>query len=116
MDRGAGLAMDDQVVSAGPGEVLEIAFGLDDHQMHVDRLRRRLAHRLDDNRADRDVRYETPVHHIDMDPVSPRLVNCPDLVGEPAEIGGQDRRSDDYRASHWVERAADYAIERHLRP
>jgi hypothetical protein len=82
--------MDDQVVGPGLCEIFEIAIGLDDHQMHVDGLRGCLAHRFDDNRADRDVRDKAPVHHIDMDPVGSGLVNRPDLIGEPPEISRQD--------------------------
>ncbi len=75
MDRRARLAMDDQVIGAGAGEIFEVTFGLDDHQMDIDRLLRRLAHGLDDDRADRDVRDEAPVHDIDMDPIGPRPVD-----------------------------------------
>ena len=36
MEVGAGLGVDDQVVGAGLGEVLDVALGLDDHQVHVE--------------------------------------------------------------------------------
>ena len=100
MDRRARLAMDDQMVGAGAGEIVEVTLGLDDHQMDIDRLLRRLAHGLDDDRADRDVRHKAPVHDIDMDPVGSRPIDGAHLLGEPAEIGRQDRRGDDDRAAH----------------
>jgi len=92
--------MDEQMISAGSGEVVEVVLGLDDHQMHVDRLRCRFAYRFDDNWPDRDVRHKAPIHHIDMDPISPRRVDGSDLIGEPAEIGRQDRRGNDDRTAH----------------
>ena len=38
MDRRARLAMHKQMIGAGSGEVVEETLGLDDHQMHIDRL------------------------------------------------------------------------------
>ena len=39
------------------------------------------------------------VHHVDVDPVGAGLVDRADLLAEPGEIGGQDRRGDE-RAGH----------------
>ena len=117
MDRRAGLAMDEQMIGAGLGEIVEIMLGLDDHQMDIDRFRRRLAHRLDDDRADRDVRHKAPVHHIDMDPVGAGAVDRAHLVGEPAEIGRQDRRGDDDRSGPSARASCGYGFSgRHCRP
>ena len=106
-----GLAMHQQMIGAGLGEIVEVTLGLDDHQMDVDRLCRRLAHRGDNDRADRDVGDKPPIHHVDMDPVGAGPVDRPHLVAEPAEIGRQDRRGDDDRRamavrspSRWGER------------
>ena len=38
-----GLAMNEQMIGAGLGEIVEVMLGLDDHQMDIDRLGRRLA-------------------------------------------------------------------------
>ena len=46
VDGGAGLRLDQQVIGAGLGEGREIALGLDDHQMDVERLCRRAANGL----------------------------------------------------------------------
>ena len=100
MDRRPGLAMDQQVIGAGLGEILEIMFGLDHHQVDIDRFCRRLAHRGDHHRADREVGNEPPIHHIDMDPVGAGAVDRAHLVGQAPEIGRQDRRGDDDGAGH----------------
>ena len=90
--------MHQQMIGAGAREGVEIALRLDDHQMHVDRLLGGAPHRLDHHRADRQVRHEAAVHHIDMDPVGPGPVDRPHLLAEPPEIGRQD--DDDDGAGH----------------
>ena len=45
------------------------ALGVLDHQVHVERQGRRAPHRLDHDRADRQVRHEVAVHHVDVDVV-----------------------------------------------
>ncbi len=100
MDRRAGLAMHQQMVGAGGGEILEIALGLDHHQMHIERPLRHPAHRRDDERADRQVRHEASIHHVDMDPVGAGRLDGPYLFAKAAEIGREDRRADDQRARH----------------
>jgi hypothetical protein len=100
MDRGARFAMDQQMIGAGLGEVVEVMLRLDDHQMDIDRLRGCPAHRFDDDRADRDVRHKAAVHHIDMDPIAAGMVGGAHLVGKPAEISRQYRRRDDNGAGH----------------
>ena len=51
------------------GEGGEIVLRLDDHQMNVEGLRRRATDRLQHDRPDGDIRNETAVHHVDMNPV-----------------------------------------------
>ena len=53
MDRGAGLTMNEQMIGASLGEIVEVMFWLDDHQMDIDRFCCRLTHGGDDDRADR---------------------------------------------------------------
>ena len=40
-----------------------------DHEMAVNRQGRVLDQRLDHRQADREVRHEVPVHHVDVQPV-----------------------------------------------
>jgi hypothetical protein len=80
------------VVGPGSGEVLEVAFRLDDHQVHVERLRGRAAHRLDERRTEGDVRHEPSVHDVDVDPVgagrSTAATSSPSLRKSAARIEG----------------------------
>ena len=97
MDRRAGLGLHQQMIGAGLGKSGEIALRLDDHQMNVEGLCRRAADRLQHDRPDGDVRNETAVHHIDMDPVGAGSVDGADLLAQAREIGRQNRRRDDDR-------------------
>jgi hypothetical protein len=47
-------------------------------------------HRLDNHRPDRDVRHETNVHCVDMDPVRLRRIDSANLLGESPKIRRQD--------------------------
>ncbi len=96
--------MHQQMIGAGMHEIVDISLRLDNHQMDVDRFRRRPPHGFDDNRADRQVWHEAAVHDIDVNPVGAGRLDGMHLLGEPPEISRQDRRRD------------DHAIDRHLRP
>ncbi len=100
VDRGAGLGLDQQVIGAGFGEGRDIALGLDDHQMDVERLCRRAANRLEHDRADRDVGNEAAVHHVDMDPIGAGGVDGAHLLAQTREVGRQDRGRDEDRGRH----------------
>ena len=82
MDRRRQLRVNEEMIGAGLGKGGEIAFRLDDHQMHIERLLRVASHRFDNRRPERDIRHEAPVHHIDMDPVGAGRVDGADLIGE----------------------------------
>ena len=80
-------------VRSGLGESLEIALGLDDHQVDVDRQTGRAANRSDDDRTERDVRDEATVHHVDVDPVGAGALDGGHLLREAPEIGAQNTRA-----------------------
>jgi len=44
--------------------------------------------------TEREVRDEVTVHHVDVDPVGTGPLGRQHRVGKPAEVGGQDRRSE----------------------
>ncbi len=82
-------------VRAGLDELVDVALGTLDHQVHVAHRPRRvrlLAQRRDDDRPDRDRRHEVPVHHIDVNHPRTRVQHLPDLLAQPPEVGGQNRR------------------------
>ena len=65
---GRGLDVHGDPVGAGLAELLHVALGLDDHQVHVDRQPGRRAHGPHDQRADGDVGHEAAVHHVQVQP------------------------------------------------
>src|SRR5262249_13311339 len=65
-----------------------------DDQVDVERQLRRLADRGDDERADRDVRHEPAVHHVDVELVGAAGLDARDVGGERGEVGREDRRRD----------------------
>jgi hypothetical protein len=68
--------------------------------MHIERQRSQLPHGADDFLAKRDIGYEAPVHHVEMDLIRTAFDTHRDLVGEMAEVGTQDGRS--YSRFHGV--------------
>ena len=82
--------MNQQMVGTSPGEGVEVAFRLDDHQMHIERLRCYVPHRLHDDRPDRQVRDKAAIHHVHMDPIGASGLNSPHLLAEPREIGREN--------------------------
>jgi len=52
-------------------------------------------HRLDDVGAVGNVRYEMPVHHVEMNPVGAGCIDRANLFAQFGEIRRQDRRRND---------------------
>ena len=89
--------MNEKMIGTGLGKGGEMAFRLDDHQMHIERLSRAAAHRLHDQRPDRDIRHKAAVHDVDINPVGARRVDGANFVGKISEVRRQDRRRNDNR-------------------
>ena len=68
------------------------AVGIFDHQMYVHRQIGDFADALDDRLAQRQVRDEMMVHHIDMNQI--RIGDGLEVTLKIAEVGGQDARCD----------------------
>src|SRR6266849_5563759 len=81
-------------VGAGGHEFGDVALGLDDHQVDVERQPRALADRRDDDGADRDVRHEPPVHDVDVELVGAARLDARDVGGQGGEVGREDRGRD----------------------
>src|SRR6266571_4057234 len=83
-----------------------MALRLDDHQVHIDRLVGEFPEGFDHVRPERDVRDETPVHHVDMQPVGASLEDLGDLLRQAREVDGENARCDaDSTTRHWGLRA-----------
>ena len=87
----AGLVVDGEDIGAGIAEVLDIAAGVLDHQVHVEGFLRMLLDVLDDGLAEGDVGHKDAVHHVDMEPVALRGVEHLDVALEVAEVGTEKR-------------------------
>ena len=81
---------------AGLGEGVDVAIGIGDHQVDVERHRRDPLERPDDRRADRDVRHEVAVHDVDVNQVGAAALDGRDRVAEGREVGREDRRRDQH--------------------
>ena len=91
----AGFGMDGNDVRAGLRESIEERVDGRDHQMDVERLVQCAAECLHHGRADREVRHEMAIHHVDVDPVRARFVDRAHFLAELREVGGQDGRGDE---------------------
>jgi hypothetical protein len=82
-------------VGAGLGEVRDVPLGALDHQMDVQVPARAVdltGERLDDRGAHAERRHEVAVHHVDVDRARARGEHGADLLAQPREVRGQDRR------------------------
>jgi hypothetical protein len=67
-------------IGTGLGKLWNVFFGLDDHQVNIQGFRRHWTQCLNNQGANRDVGDETTVHHINVNPVSTRLIHGPNVV------------------------------------
>jgi hypothetical protein len=95
VDRRAGFGLDEQMIRPCLGEGIKIALRLDDHEMHIEGLRRGPPDGLQHDRPDRNIRHETTVHHIHMDPVGAGPIDRAHLIAQAREVcrqqGGRDQ-------------------------
>lgn len=83
------MAQPEQMIGACFGKIVKIAFRLDNHQVHIERLCCRSTRRFDDRGAEGDVRYEPSVHDVDMTPISTGLIDGADFFANPPQIGSK---------------------------
>ena len=86
MEVGEHLAMDRDSGGSGVDEVLEVAIRFLNHQVHVERDGRHLVDRPHDQRAERDVRHEVAVHHVEVQEVGAAALHALDFGCERPEI------------------------------
>ena len=82
----------DTMLAPAFDEVLDVAVGLLDHQVHVERPRRDALDRPHHRRADRDVGDEVAVHHVHVNQIGAAALGGRDVAPERREVGRQDRR------------------------
>src|SRR3984893_3875938 len=84
-----------KMIGTGVGEAGEVALRPYDHQMHIKRCPRPTSGRLDIPRPSRDVRHESNIHRVDMDPVGSRRIDGASLLGEAPGLRPEGRRGGD---------------------
>ena len=89
---GAGLVVHGDAVGAGLGERLEVAVGIGDHQVQLEREVGHASQRPHGVGAEGEVRHEDAIHHIDVQPFGTTALERGDGVGEVPEVGGQHAR------------------------
>ena len=94
----AGLCVNRDDVCAGVGERLNVFLRFDDHEVDVDDALRRSADGSHDERADRDIRYESAVHDVDVDPIGSCVADCLDFSLKAAKISRKNGGGD----SEWL--------------
>lgn len=57
-----------------------------DHQVHIQKHWRMLAHGLHDRDADRDIRHKNAVHYVNMDIVRAAGLDLTDVLAECAKV------------------------------
>ena len=85
-----GLDMNADDIGTSFGEVVNVSFWFDDHEVNIDRELRSFADGAHHHRADRDVGHEAPIHDIDVNPVGTGGFDRLYLLGDSAEIGCED--------------------------
>ena len=88
----AGLEVHRETGPAGIEERLQVAIGLADHQVHVERQPGVPPDCLHDHRPHRQIRDEVPVHHVDMNQVGPARFDHRELLTQDPEVGSEDGR------------------------
>ena len=89
-----GLQMDGDEIGSRVGEVVDIAVGVVDHQMHVQKGVGVLVDCLQHRQTEGDVGHEAAVHHVEVDEVG--AGNAVKVCAQTGKIGGEDRGCDLY--------------------
>ena len=82
--------MDDERVGSRLDEGARVAVRLLDHEVHLDRQSRDLAHRLYHLGAECEVGNKMAIHHVDVNRVDLRRLHPLDLILKPPEIGREE--------------------------
>ena len=88
-----GLHVEDNVVRAGLDVVVHPAFGVVDHEVHVERLGGGAPGGGGDVGAEGKIGDEVPVHDVNVDPVG--IGDGLDVGAQVGEVGGQDGGGND---------------------
>src|SRR5476649_485624 len=91
MDRRRWLRLNKKMIGASFGKIAKITFRVDDHQVHIERLRRRSTNRIHNRRTEGDVWHEPAVHDVNMNPIGACLIDGTDFLTNSPQIRGKNR-------------------------
>jgi hypothetical protein len=76
---------------SGIDECRDESVGVGDHQVDVERQPGHFSDGSDYWRTDGDIGHKVAVHHIDMERVSPGVLDLPNVITKGGKICGQNR-------------------------
>jgi hypothetical protein len=85
----AGLVVDGKDIGTGIVEVMHIAAGVLNHQVHIEWLSGVFLDVFDDGLTEGDVGHKNAVHHVDMEPVALRCIEHLDVALKVAKVGAE---------------------------
>src|SRR5260370_14551399 len=85
----ANLLVNDNHVGSGLREILDVSFGVGNHQVGFERQPGAAARRLDDHWSHRNIGDEMAVHNIDLDALAAPCLGLAYLFAETGEVGGK---------------------------
>ena len=86
------LDMEHNKICSGIAKSADVAMRAINHQMHIQKHLRMLAHGLHDRDADRDIRHKNAVHHVNMDVVRTAGLDLTDVIPQRAEVRRENGR------------------------
>ena len=82
-------------VGSSPDEILEVGVRGFDHQMNVHREVGGFIHRINYEGADGDVRDESAVHNVNVNPICTCFFHSSNILGKTSEVRREDRWGDE---------------------
>ena len=86
------LDVEHDQIRTGIAKRADVAMRPVDHEMHIQKHRRMLAHGLHDRNADRDIGHKNAVHYVNMDIVRAAGLDLTDVLAECAKVRREDGR------------------------
>ena len=86
------LDVEHDEIRSGIAKIADVAMRPVDHQVHIQKHWRMLAHGLHDRDADRDIRHKNAVHYVNMDIVRAAGLDLTDVLAECAKVRREDGR------------------------
>jgi hypothetical protein len=84
--------MDSDMVRTGLDEIGDVALGLHNHQVAIERQPNRAAQRSHNRHSKADAWDEHTVHYIDLEPIGTGGLGVECLLAQPREVSGQHGR------------------------